>query len=93
MNDKKEYKAIDHDKLNEHLEKHRLNGQLEMLAGIIFSKTTADEGLFPNHTDKDIWVQGFKEGVAAITKAIVGEYSTVTQEWVLSKLRNYIKSK
>jgi hypothetical protein len=26
-------------------------------------KNVGDEGLFPNHTDKDIWVNGFLEGV------------------------------
>jgi len=25
-------------------------------------KNVGDEGLFPNHTDKDIWISGFKDG-------------------------------
>ena len=29
-------------------------------------KNVGDEGLFPNHTDKDIWVSGFKAAIEAI---------------------------
>jgi hypothetical protein len=34
---------------------------LEHLANEEF-KNVGDEGLFPNHTDKDIWIAGFKAG-------------------------------
>ena len=34
---------------------------LEHLASEEF-KNVGDEGLFPNHTDKDIWIAGFKAG-------------------------------
>ena len=27
-----------------------------------FDKNVGDEGLFPNHTDKDIWMSGFEAG-------------------------------
>lgn len=26
-------------------------------------KKVADDGLFPNHTDQDIWIAGFKAGI------------------------------
>ena len=35
--------------------------QIEEIAFEEF-KNVGDEGLFPNHSDKDIWVNGFKEG-------------------------------
>ena len=40
---------------------------LEHLANEAF-KSVGDEGLFPNHTDKDIWVNGFKAGYLADKK-------------------------
>jgi len=39
----------------------RTNQMLEHLANEAF-KSVGDEGLFPNHTDKDIWTAGFKAG-------------------------------
>lgn len=39
----------------------RMNQMLEHLASEEF-KNVGDEGLFPNHTDKDIWIAGFKAG-------------------------------
>jgi len=39
----------------------RMNQMLEHLASEEF-KNIGDEGLFPNHTDKDIWTAGFKAG-------------------------------
>lgn len=39
----------------------RMNQMLEHLANEEF-KNVGDEGLFPNHTDKDIWIAGFKAG-------------------------------
>ena len=39
----------------------RINQMLEHLASEEF-KNVGDEGLFPNHTDKDIWIAGFKAG-------------------------------
>jgi hypothetical protein len=39
----------------------RTNQMLEHLANEEF-KNIGDEGLFPNHTDKDIWTAGFKAG-------------------------------
>ena len=39
----------------------RMNQMLEHLANEAF-KNVGDEGLFPNHTDKDIWTAGFKAG-------------------------------
>jgi hypothetical protein len=39
----------------------RINQMLEHLANEAF-KNIGDEGLFPNHTDKDIWTAGFKAG-------------------------------
>lgn len=39
----------------------RINQMLEHLASEEF-KNVGDEGLFPNHTDKDIWISGFKAG-------------------------------
>lgn len=39
----------------------RTNQMLEHLANEEF-KNVGDEGLFPNHTDKDIWIAGFKAG-------------------------------
>ncbi len=35
---------------------------VEDLARREFDKGIADDGLFPNHTDKDIWIVGFKAG-------------------------------
>ena len=29
-------------------------------------ENVGDEGLFPNHTDKDIWIAGFKAGYSYI---------------------------
>jgi len=29
-------------------------------------KNVGDDGLFPNHTDKDIWIAGFKAGYSYI---------------------------
>jgi len=29
-------------------------------------ENVGDEGLFPNHTDRDIWVSGFRDGVKYI---------------------------
>ena len=31
-------------------------------------ENVGDEGLFPNHSDKDIWVNGFKEGIVWMLK-------------------------
>lgn len=28
----------------------------------VFAESVGDEGLFPNHTDKDIWMAGFEAG-------------------------------
>ena len=39
----------------------RINQMLEYLSNESF-KNVGDEGLFPNHTDKDIWISGFKAG-------------------------------
>jgi hypothetical protein len=39
----------------------RTNQMLEHLANEAF-KSIGDDGLFPNHTDKDIWTAGFKAG-------------------------------
>jgi hypothetical protein len=39
----------------------RMSQMLEHLANEEF-KNIGDEGLFPNHTDKDIWTAGFKAG-------------------------------
>ena len=39
----------------------RMSQMLEHLANEEF-KNVGDEGLFPNHTDKDIWTAGFKAG-------------------------------
>jgi hypothetical protein len=39
----------------------RMSQMLEHLANEEF-KSVGDEGLFPNHTDKDIWTAGFKAG-------------------------------
>lgn len=39
----------------------RMSQMLEHLASEEF-KNVGDEGLFPNHTDKDIWIAGFKAG-------------------------------
>ena len=39
----------------------RMRQMLEHLASEEF-KSVGDEGLFPNHTDKDIWIAGFKAG-------------------------------
>ena len=38
--------------------------ELELLASDVFDNTShGDEGLFPNHTDKDIWMKGFIAGI------------------------------
>jgi hypothetical protein len=39
----------------------RMEQMLEITAREEF-KNVGDEGLFPNHTDKDIWIAGFKAG-------------------------------
>jgi len=39
----------------------RINQILEYLSNESF-KNVVDDGLFPNHTDKDIWTDGFKSG-------------------------------
>lgn len=39
----------------------RIEQMLEIIANEEF-KNVGDEGLFPNHTDKDIWIAGFKAG-------------------------------
>ena len=39
------------------------NLTIEKIASVEFERNLTDEGLFPNHTDKDIWVKGFKAGV------------------------------
>lgn len=39
----------------------RMEQMLEITANEEFKKVD-DEGLFPNHTDKDIWINGFKAG-------------------------------
>jgi len=54
---------------NEYLTKpgfvvRRLQQMLHTLANEEFEKV-GDEGLFPNHTDKDIWTAGFKAGYLA----------------------------
>ena len=36
--------------------------QIEKLARKLAPKDTPEEPAFPNHTDTDIWVSGFKEG-------------------------------
>ncbi len=39
----------------------RTEQMLEIVANEEF-KNVGDDGLFPNHTDKDIWIAGFKAG-------------------------------
>lgn len=39
------------------------NKNSESIAYKSFEFMVADEGLFPNHTDKDIWINGFKSGI------------------------------
>lgn len=39
------------------------NKNAEIIAFKCFEYMVCDEGLFPNHTDKDIWVSGFKSGL------------------------------
>lgn len=39
----------------------RTEQMLEIVANEEFAKV-GDEGLFPNHTDRDIWIAGFKAG-------------------------------
>lgn len=35
-----------------------------------FNSNVGDEGLFPNHTDKDIWMAGFEAGYQYISKQL-----------------------
>jgi len=42
---------------------------IEQIAINEFEKL-GDDGLFPNHTDKDIWVSGFKSGFEFSTKRL-----------------------
>jgi len=48
-----------------------INGNLpseaEKIANEEF-KNVGDDGLFPNHTDKDIWVAGFREAIIWVLK-------------------------
>lgn len=41
-----------------------------------------DEGLFPNHSDKDIWINGFNAGYAA-------SHPSAVQEEALRKITNW----
>jgi hypothetical protein len=41
--------------------KHYVNSELEIIGRERF-KNVGDEGLFPNHSDKDIWLNGFVNG-------------------------------
>lgn len=44
------------------LEPTNTNKEYEQLANELFYKEVGDDQLFPNHTDKDIWVAGFVAG-------------------------------
>jgi hypothetical protein len=45
----------------------RMEQMLEIIAREEFTKV-GDDGLFPNHTDKDIWISGFKAGYLYMPK-------------------------
>ena len=47
------------------------NKNSEIIAHDAFGYMVADEGLFPNHSDKDIWVSGFKSGLEWLLKQVV----------------------
>jgi hypothetical protein len=37
--------------------------RMALLIEHAYNQEVGDEGLFPNHTDKDIWIAGFKAGI------------------------------
>lgn len=43
-------------------------------------KNVGDEGLFPNHTDKDIWISGFKTGFFWIFKTLIQKQREIRKE-------------
>lgn len=47
------------------------NKNSEIIAHKCFDYMVADEGLFPNHTDKDIWVSGFKSGLEWLLSEVI----------------------
>ena len=49
------------------------NKNSEIIAYDAFGYMVADEGLFPNHSDKDIWVSGFKSGLEWMIKQLVNQ--------------------
>jgi hypothetical protein len=50
-------------------------------------KDDPENPAFPNHTDRDIWVNGFINGIEIAAKAIIGEFSKTTQKWVVEKIK------
>ncbi len=70
-------------------------------------RNVPDDGLFPNHSDKDIWIAGFKAGYGH-KKELDDFYFEVGEDWhlwdesekgpypadrILSALRNFIQHK
>ena len=43
-------------------------------------KNVGDDGLFPNHTDKDIWIAGFKAGYSYLLNKIENTKSVPLKE-------------
>ena len=43
-------------------------------------ENVGDEGLFPNHTDKDIWIAGFKAGYSYLLNKIENTKSLPIKE-------------
>jgi hypothetical protein len=46
-----------------------------------------DDGLFPNHTDKDIWVNGF---IAGMTKANIMNGKLIDEMFTIQELQEFI---
>ena len=54
-------------------------------------KSIGEDKAFPNHTDSDIFENGFITGIEIATKAIIGEFSETTQSWIANKIKSRYK--
>lgn len=61
--------------------------KLEVVAKHYYSKITQEDSI-----DEDIWIEGFKKGVEIASKAVIGEFSNVTEAWIANKMLQKISN-
>ena len=66
--------------------------ELEKIGFHFCPEDSQEDPAFPNHTDKDIWVNGFVKGVEVCCKAMIGEFSDGTKEWIVTRIKKHLNN-